>query len=119
MRLIITILSIILSINLGAQSTNVTTLFHNNYRKAELYYDKMFYTNALDLYRRVLEKNPGHFDSKVKIAECYRILNDPKNAENWYGIAAVDDRAEPIHKYYYAQALASNAKYRQAKIWDQ
>ena len=45
MKYAATILSIIVCLNLSAQSTNISTLFHNNYRKAELYYDRMFYAD--------------------------------------------------------------------------
>ena len=84
--------------------------------------DKLFYyfsyTAAVLDYQQALKTDPEKDHLKLKIAECYRLLNDPLQAETWYAKAMANDQViKPEHKMYYAQALSSNGKYVEAKKW--
>jgi len=88
----------------------------SNYRQAEIYFDKMYYKNAIELYERVIEKDPGNTRARIRIADCYRLLKDTENAEKWYE-SVIHDKIDTINYYYYAQTLSSNQKYEDAHLW--
>ncbi|MBK7712763.1 MAG: OmpA family protein [Bacteroidales bacterium] len=48
------------------------------------------------------------------IAECYRLTNDPKDAETWYKLAVKSSFSKPEAQYYLAESLKKNGKYQQA-----
>ena len=48
------------------------------------------------------------------IAECYRMVNDPKNAETWYKLAVKSAFSRPEAQYWLASTLKKNGKYQQA-----
>jgi peptidoglycan-associated lipoprotein len=48
------------------------------------------------------------------IAECYRLTNDPKDAETWYKLAVKSAYSKPEAQYYLAESLKKNGKYQQA-----
>lgn len=99
------------------QSTDITTFFMSNTRKADIYYNKLAYKNAIELYERVLDKNPGDLNARTRIAECYVQLNLPDGAVTWYRTVVNEPGIEPIHWYNYAQALSSLGNYEEARIW--
>ena len=45
------------------------------------------------------------------IAECYRFVNDPKNAETWYKLAVKSSYSKPEAQYWFAESLKKNGKY--------
>lgn len=48
------------------------------------------------------------------IAECYRLTNDPKNAETWYRLAVKSSFSKPDAQYWLAESLKKTGKYQQA-----
>ena len=48
------------------------------------------------------------------IAECYRLTNNPKDAETWYKQAVKSSVSKPEAQYYLAESLKKNGKYQQA-----
>ncbi|HNR42819.1 MAG TPA: OmpA family protein [Bacteroidales bacterium] len=48
------------------------------------------------------------------IAECYRLTNDPKNAETWYRLAAKSSFSKPEASFWLASTMKKNGKYQQA-----
>ncbi len=85
-------------------------------KKANQNMETLNYQAAILLYNEVLEKNDDP-QAKMNIAECYRKVNDPGNAEYWYGQVVRLPQAEPIHKLYYGQMLQRNGKCDLAKEW--
>ena len=74
------------------------------------------YYNAIDDFKRAYSKtNRSDRDARNElafmIAECYRLVNDPRNAETWYRQAA---RTKPEAQYWLAEAMKKNEKYQQA-----
>ena len=82
------------------------------------YGDRQFhqfnFRSALDIYKSALRKDTGNIYLKSRIADCYRLMDDPISSEPYYAQLAKNKAADPINKYYYAQALRSNMKYMQA-----
>lgn len=66
------------------QSTNISNLFQNNFRKAELMYNQQGYRNAIDLYRIVLNGDPGNRQAKARVADCYYRMGQYEEANRWY-----------------------------------
>lgn len=84
-------------------------------QQADVLFNRFEYFNAAKLYLPIAErKNP---DVKVveKLADCYRMMNDYEQAEKWYGKAVADQKAKPMSRYYYAEALQRNKKFDLAK----
>ena len=100
-----------------AQNTDITTLFMSDWQKAERHFEKWAYKNAIELYERVLEKNPNELRAKIRIAECYAELNELDLAINWYRQIIDFNDLDPTHYYHYAQALSMVGDYDEAKIW--
>jgi len=55
-------------------------------------------------------------DQMVQLATSYRLNHDTENAEIWYA-QVVANSDDPIHQYFYAQALQSNGRDQLAKAY--
>ena len=86
-------------------------------RMANDSYQKYLYGEAIPLYEEILHRNGSNIEAKKKLATCYRMSNDTRNSERLYSQLVVEDSIGLLNKLYYAQALAENGKYDQAKIW--
>ncbi|MEY2828242.1 MAG: hypothetical protein RIQ33_100 [Bacteroidota bacterium] len=85
-------------------------------KKGNKMYDRMAYSPAIDYLKKSLGKSDS-WETKSKLADCYRKINDPINAEYWYGQVVLSNSATPEQKLYYAQMLQQNGKYDEAKKW--
>ena len=88
-------------------------------RKSEKAYETFAageYYNAIDDFKSAYSK-AKRSDQNTRaelvfmIAECYRLINDPRNAESWYRTAA---RSKPEAQYWLAEAMKKQEKYQQA-----
>ena len=74
------------------------------------------YYNAIDDFKRAFSK-AKRSDQNTRaelvfmIAECYRLINDPRSAEPYYKQAA---RSKPEAQYWLAESMKKNEKYQQA-----
>lgn len=72
------------------------------------------YFDAIDSFKSTYSKTK---DKALKaemvfmVAECYRLTNDPKNAELWYKKAVKSAFAKPEAQYWLAESLKKNGKY--------
>jgi peptidoglycan-associated lipoprotein len=48
------------------------------------------------------------------IGECYRLTNDPKNAETWYKLAVKSAYPKPDAEFWLAESLKKNGRYQNA-----
>ncbi len=104
--------------SISVQAQNVGNDLKGNYRRAEKLFSLYAYAGAVESYLKVTDKDPENKEVKLKIAECYRLLNDPKNAAVWYAkIINEELLISPKHKLYYAESLSQIGRYTQAKIW--
>ena len=77
------------------------------------------YFDSIDLFKDAYSKtNKSDKNTRTElvfmIAECYRLTNDPKNAETWYKLAVKSSYSKPEAQYYLAESLKKNGKYQQA-----
>lgn len=91
-------------------------------RKAERAYSSFSageYFDAIDQFKNSYSKTKrADKNSRVElvymIAECYRMVNDPKNAETWYKLAVKSSYSKPEAQYWLAESLKKNGKHQQA-----
>lgn len=116
MRRLLSILTIVLNaaVNLYGQSTNITTLFVSDFKKAEEFYKILAYRNALELYLHYEEKHEGDVLTTERIADCYVKLNNYNEAAAWYAKLVVRPNAKPIDHYNYAEVLCMIGDYTKA-----
>lgn len=82
--------------------------------QADRYYEDFQFQKALKLYHKVLDNNPEHSKSIIRIADIHRMLDHYKKANKWYSKVVELEEVQPKHYYFYAQALRSNQKYQKA-----
>ncbi len=80
------------------------------------FYNKA-YTNAIKEYLYCLKKDTSNAEATINIAECYRLTNDPVNAEIWYKKVVRLKEAQPLHQLHLGEALMQNKKYNEARKW--
>ncbi len=91
-------------------------------RKSERAYSSFAageYYDAIDLFKDTYSKTSksdknARTELVYMIAECYRLTNDPKNAETWYKLAAKSSSSRPEAQFYLAESIKKNGKYQQA-----
>lgn len=98
-------------------------------QRANKKFDNKEYAIAIPLYQRQLEKTPTNGEAMEKLAHCYRLVNDSRNAEYWYSRLEKSGNKDPQNAFYYAQALINNEKwddavpileqYLQDRDWDE
>jgi peptidoglycan-associated lipoprotein len=91
-------------------------------RKSERAYAAFYageYYDAIDQFKDTYSKT-SKSDKATRtelifmIAECYRLINDPKNAETWYKLAVKSSFTKPDAQYFLAESMKKNGKYQQA-----
>lgn len=85
-------------------------------KKANEYFEAKEYNNAVELYKRAFSKAKGRkekADITFNQAECYRFMNDCKNAANFYK-RAVKMKYDAIAQLRYADMLRCQGEYEEA-----
>jgi len=77
------------------------------------------YFDAIDQFKDTYSKTKkadktSRTEYVFMIAECYRLINDPKNAETWYKLAVKSAYPRTEAQYWLAESLKKNGKYQQA-----
>lgn len=108
------ILLIALLLNCGMFATAQEQL--SKKQLADKAFERYEYFKALNLYLPLADKSKADVHVIERIADCYRLMNDSKDAENWYGSASAYDNVADISLYYYAEALLRNSKLKEAKL---
>jgi peptidoglycan-associated lipoprotein len=89
-------------------------------RKAEKAYEFFNageYFLAIDHFKDTYSKSKDKAikaDMVYMVAECYRLMNDPKNAEIWYKKGVRTSYSKPDAQYWFAESLKKNGKYQLA-----
>jgi peptidoglycan-associated lipoprotein len=89
-------------------------------RKAERaysFYNAGEYFQAIDHFKDAYSKTKDKAvkaDMVYMVAECYRLVNDPKNAEIWYKKAVKTSYSKPEAQFWFAESLKKNGKYQPA-----
>ncbi len=92
----------------GAQTSRI--------KRAQRTMADLNYSDAIQQFNQILETSDDA-NAKIALAEAYRKINDPINAEYWFGQIVRLPESSPVHKLYYGQALQQNGKCDQAKEW--
>ncbi len=83
---------------------------------ANIYFNTSFFKEAIPLYEQAIEL--GHQGGQVhlRLAECYKFVNNPAEAAKWYpkALAYTDNKRSA---YDYAQILMMLGRYEEAKQW--
>jgi len=86
--------------------------------KADKAFESGKYFEAIDLYKyayaKARDKNKKN-EIIYMTAECYRKVNDNRQAEIWFKKAIKKGSSNPVAILHYADALKANAKYDEAK----
>lgn len=116
MKLIYTLLALTLIIhNLSAQST---------FGQADKEFNSLAYSNASQLFEKIIKEKEltgiEKLSAQAKLGYSYRQLKDSENAERVYREMISEYRQDLPEDFincylYFAQALASNGKYREAQ----
>ena len=91
----------------------------NKYKKANATFEAGEYLSAIDLFKdayEVAEDKAKKTEIVFKIAECYRHLNEATKAELWFKKTIDREYQNPLIYLYYANALKTQAKYKDAEI---
>lgn len=83
-------------------------------KRADNYYKDFNFEKALEYYKKADEKNSENLYIKGRIGNCYKFLSNISEAEKYYAQVALADGSENIFKFYYAQSLMANGKYKDA-----
>jgi outer membrane protein OmpA-like peptidoglycan-associated protein len=86
-------------------------------KRADKKFDRLAYAPAIKFYQKALKKDPTSWHVTTRLADCYRLINDSKNAEYWYNRAVKNPSTDPINLFYYGQSLMHNQKWEQAVPW--
>ena len=83
--------------------------------KANAYFERTFYSDAIPLYETVVEKQRT-FDIIKNLADAYYYTNDLKNAERWYQFLIKNYSSQIDDAYYfkYSHTLKASGKYEEA-----
>ena len=75
-----------------------------NLEKANDAYDHFEYARAIDWYLKVLDEGANP-EAEEKLAHCYRLTQQYKNAVQWYAKVVESPFGNPDNRLYYAQML--------------
>ena len=96
-------------------SGSFISVFDNKIKRADRYFNNFEYKSAIKLYSKLVKKGKADDGVKLRLAESYLKINDPKNAEKWYSEVIHTDQITPQHQIQYAHTLLSNGKYQEAR----
>ncbi len=97
--------------------TTVTLAQSRLAEEADQAYEKGFYFNAIELYKKaytVEKKASTKAELIFKVAESYRALGDVQQAQLWYEKANKAQYDDPISYFYVAEMLKQQGKYADA-----
>ncbi|NIG57500.1 OmpA family protein [Chitinophaga sp. Cy-1792] len=85
--------------------------------QADILYDQYDYAHAASMYKRIAAKKKDKTPTimLVKLADCYRQMDDYPDAAQWYSTLLTRSDAPPESRLYYADALKSMGRYDEAK----
>jgi len=84
-------------------------------KKASKTFDRGEFQNSIDLYSKLLDKEPGNGEAAFFIAESYRKSNRIQHALPFYEQALENGVKNDSIRLYYVFALKANGQYQKAK----
>ena len=83
--------------------------------QADRLFERYEYFKSLNLYLKLAENDNVSVAVLERIADCYRLINNYEQAEQWYATAIANKGTRPVDVYFYAEALQRNKKFDKAK----
>ena len=98
----------------------LTLSFSNNYgqsnlRKANKQYELGAFNVAIKSYLKVLDRQPRNVQALGRLADCYRHLNNMREAEKYFSRLTELRNVEPEHYLNYGHILKALGQYDAAK----
>jgi len=84
-------------------------------KMADKAFERLQYAEASIMYEEMLQSQSAGVEIKSKLALCYYKMNDTRRAENIYKILYNENTRDSTTLYQYADVLAKNGKYVEAK----
>ncbi|MZP55258.1 MAG: OmpA family protein [Bacteroidales bacterium] len=109
---VLIILLIIIALQDSQAQTKKIGRAYEAFRAGE-YYDAI--DQFKDAYSKV-SKNDRESRAELvfMIGECYRLINDPKNAETWYKLAIKSANPKPDAQFWLAESIKKSGRYQNA-----
>ncbi len=85
-------------------------------QRADRLVDQLAYREAIPLYLDLAGEDDDPALA-LRLAECYRMVQDVDRAEAWYAKVAHLDTLDPVYRLRYAQTLMASEKYALARSW--
>jgi outer membrane protein OmpA-like peptidoglycan-associated protein len=86
-------------------------------KRADTLFNKFSFVKAAEVYRDLISNNYNKDYATRKLADCYALLRDPRNATRYYK-SVVKQKNVPVEYYYkYAQSLRGMKKYDESQEW--
>ncbi|MBL7917916.1 MAG: tetratricopeptide repeat protein, partial [Bacteroidia bacterium] len=83
--------------------------------KANKYFEQNRYFKAIPYYKKATKKETSKKEAYLKLAECYKNVNEYESSEEAYKNALLSNpNQEPQFHYNYANILKANGKYTEA-----
>jgi outer membrane protein OmpA-like peptidoglycan-associated protein len=83
--------------------------------QADRLFERAEYFKSLDFYLKLADIDKPQPSVIERVADCYRLMYNYEQAEDWYGRAAAMKGVKPISLYYYAEVLLRDKKFEKAK----
>jgi outer membrane protein OmpA-like peptidoglycan-associated protein/tetratricopeptide (TPR) repeat protein len=90
-------------------------LAQKSLKAADQHFQKYEYALALEQYQKAFAGRQSDPVLARKIADCYRLMNNAREAEQWYARAVDVAAPEPAAVLHYADAARRNGHYLKAK----
>ena len=91
----------------------------SSYKKADKYFDKMWYKEAANLYESKIDKDGLSKELLEKVGDAYYFNTDMAGASKWYDklVSNYNTEVAPEYLLRYSIALEGTGKYIEAKRW--
>ncbi|WP_445738746.1 OmpA family protein [Mariniflexile sp.] len=86
-------------------------------KRADTLFNKFSFVKAAEVYRDLIENRYNTDYATRKLADCYALLRDPRNASRYYKKVVAQKNAPVEYYYRYAQALRGIKDYKESQIW--
>ena len=86
-------------------------------KQANFFFEQFKYSKAIQLYKKALlgKDEKIREEATVRLADCYRLMNNANEARSWYARAVKFKDAAPLNYYYLGMSLRTLANYDEAE----
>lgn len=104
---------------LFAVCTSILTAQNSSTKKADQFYDRLNYTDAVEAYQKLIKDGDASPYVYERLANTYFFINNTKNAETYYAKVVKGKNTDAETIYNYAQSLKANGKVAEYNTWMQ